>query len=350
MDVSPSTLALPGCGGRIGDALEAFRVDEVPLYAAEGDGPHRYVRLQKCGWTTDAAVRAVAKAAGVPARDIGTAGLKDRAAVTTQWISVPDSSPEPDTWDLPDGLAILEATRHRNKLRTGHLLGNRFTLTVVDVDDPSHAEAIADVLRTTGTLNVFGAQRFGHGGRNLAKAIRFLDNGGRATGKRARFERKMWPSVVQSECFNRYAVARAAAGFERLFAGETVRLAGAGRHFRVEDADAELPRLHAGDIVLTGRLPGGKVPAFSDDAGQLEAVALHDAGLTSDRLGVLERLAPGARRDLVLVPEDLTVETGPDALVLSFALPAGAYATRVLREFTRQPFGEPIRGPAPEDA
>lgn len=348
MDVPPSTLELPGCGGRIGDPLDAFRVDEIPLYPASGEGPHRYVRLRKAGWNTDAAARAVAKAAGVSPRDVGTAGLKDRHAVTTQWLSVPDTSPEPETWDLPEGLEIVEATRHRNKLRTGHLLGNRFTLSVVDVDAPQHAAAIADALRSGGTLNVFDAQRFGHGGRNLHKALRFLDNGGRASGKRARFERKMWPSVVQSECFNRYAVARVAAGLDRLFAGETVRLAGAGQHFRVDDVDAETPRLLAGDLVLTGRLPGGRVPPFSADAAALEAEAQREAGLTPERLDVLDRLAPGARRDLLLVPEDLTVDVGDGGFVLSFTLPAGAYATRVLREFTRQPSDAPLRGPEPE--
>lgn len=324
--------------------MDAFRVDEVPLYPASGEGPHRYVRIEKRGWNTNAAVRAIAKAAGVQPRDIGTAGLKDRAAVTTQWISVPDASPEPDTWDLPDGVEVIESTRHRNKLRTGHLLANRFTLRVVDVDDPGAADAIAHRLRTLGTLNVFGAQRFGHDGANLQKALAFLDRGGRVSGKRARFERKMWPSVVQSECFNRYAVARAAAGLDRLLEGETVRLAGAGQHFRVDDVAAETPRLSTGDIVLTGRLPGGRVPAFSGEAGAIEAEAARAAGLTEARRDVLEGLAPGARRDLFLVPEALEVSVQPAGLVLSFTLPAGAYATRVLREFTRQPAGTPIRG------
>lgn len=349
LDVPPTTAHLPGCGGRIADELEAFRVDEIPLYPASGEGPHRYVKLEKRGWNTNAAVRAIAKATGVAPRDIGTAGLKDRAAVTTQWLSVPDTSPEPDTWDLPDGLAIVEATRHRNKLRTGHLLANRFTLRVVDADAPDNAAAIRDALATGGTLNVFGPQRFGHDGRNLGKAMRFLDRDGRVSGKKARFERKMWPSVAQSECFNRYAVARQALGFDRLLAGETVRLAGAGKHFVIEDVAAETPRLTSGDIVLTGRLPGGRVPAFADEAGALEAEAIAAAGLTEERLAVLTRLAPGARRDLLLVPEGLTVEADGDAIVLSFTLPAGAYATRILREFTRQAPGEPIRGPGADD-
>jgi tRNA pseudouridine13 synthase len=109
-------LAAPG--GRVGDSVEDFCVDEIPLYAAEGDGDHWYVQLEKRSMTTPQLIRAVATASGASERDIGRAGLKDRHAVTTQWLSVPvPKTAPPETWELPDGVRLCAATRHRNKLK-----------------------------------------------------------------------------------------------------------------------------------------------------------------------------------------------------------------------------------------
>src|SRR5690242_8130075 len=116
------TADLPAAGGRIGPSPEDFRVDEVPLYAASGTGEHLYVRIEKTGMNTRDAVRALARAAGVQPSEIGTAGMKDKHAVTSQWMSLPArGTPPPETWILGDRLRVLETSRHGNKLRTGHL-------------------------------------------------------------------------------------------------------------------------------------------------------------------------------------------------------------------------------------
>lgn len=129
-----STTDLPAPGGRIGPSPEDFCVDEVPLYEPSGAGAHFYVRLRKRGLATPEAITLLAQAASVESHEIGSAGMKDKHAVTTQWLSVPaDRAKPPEAWSLPDGLQILAVSRHNNKLRTGHLRGNSFCIRLVDV-------------------------------------------------------------------------------------------------------------------------------------------------------------------------------------------------------------------------
>jgi len=86
------TEPLAGIGGQISARSEDFVVDEVQLYDWSGEGDHLMVRFRKTGMNTQFAVKAIARAAGVDARDIGVAGQKDRWAVTSQWVSIPKRS------------------------------------------------------------------------------------------------------------------------------------------------------------------------------------------------------------------------------------------------------------------
>lgn len=332
---------LPPVGGRVGPEPEDFRVDEVPAYAASGKGEHQYVLAKKRLLTTQELAKRLARAAGVQERDVGYAGMKDKYAVTTQWLSVCSKTALSPELELGPGVEVLQVTRHDNKLRTGHLQGNRFTITLLGVGEGAleRATAIVNRLREDGLPNYFGAQRFGHGGRNLADALAWLQRGGRG---RNRFEQKLFPSVVQSELFNRYLTARLALGARQLIAGEVVRLDGAGAMFRVDDVAAEQPRLEKRDVHLTGPMLGPKLRPAADAALELEQRLTAELGLTEEMLGVLGREAPGVRRDLFAPLSDLSLEAAPDrsepALSLSFTLPAGGYATEVLRQLTHEPF------------
>lgn len=332
---------LPPVGGRLGPEPEDFRVDEVPLYAHSGKGEHQYLHVQKRLLTTPELVRRLARACGVQERDIGYAGLKDKYAVTSQWLSVFSKTPFSTELELGEEARVLAVTRHDNKLRTGHLLGNRFAITLLGVhaDAEARAQAIVERLRGAGLPNYFGAQRFGHGGRNLADALRFLERGGRS---RNRFEQKLLPSVVQSELFNRYLSARLALGAGQLIAGEVVRLEGTGAMFRVDDVEKEQPRLAARDLHLTGPMIGPKLRPAGGDALALEQRLAQELGLGEPALATLARLAPGTRRDLFAPLGDLSFELVPGraepALRLAFTLPAGGYATEVIRQLTHAPF------------
>ena len=359
----PSTAALPHCppatfddlaplGGRLGPDPEDFVVDERPLYRPSGSGHHRYVRVRKRGWTTPAMVQTLAKAAGVFVRDVGYAGMKDRHAVTTQWISLPATSRPPEEWDLPVDLEVLEHALHDNKLRTGHLAGNHFVLQLVDVEPANleHVDRWRERLTHRGYPNYFGFQRFGAEGANLERAFRWLSSldrgppgqeghGRRRRRRREDFNDKLYSSVLQSEIFNQYLTARIRRGLDQLLDGEVVRLDGSTKVFVVEDPAHELERWRSLDIHLTGPLPGPKMRQPQGDAARLELSVIEGLGLSASHLAHLGRHAPGTRRDLLVRPEGLSFEPLPKAgLRLSFTLPAGAYATELVRQLAGTPW------------
>lgn len=325
---------LPPIGGRLGDEREDFCVSELPAYEFSGEGEHLYVRLRKTGRTTRDLVKAVSRVTGVRDRDIGFAGMKDKHAVTDQWLSLmARDAGDPELWDLPDWASVLESTKHGNKLRTGHLRGNRFVLRLVDVPEGAAVdaalEALVEAIGSRGFLNVFDAQRFGYDGRNLDEGVAWL--GGRKVGDRRL--RKLLASALQSEMFNRYAIARSALGFDNLIDGEVVRLDGSSAVFVVEDRETEEQRLRSGDIHLTGPMHGPKMRAGSGPAATLEAEAA--SVFSEEALECLAREAPGTRRDLLVKPEEFTGQREDNgAVILSFVLPSGAYATRLIAEMT----------------
>jgi tRNA pseudouridine13 synthase len=340
-------------GGRVGPDPEDFVVDEQPLYAASGQGDHWYVRLAKRERTTADLKRAVADAAQVPEREVGYAGLKDKHAVTTQWLSVPvPHSVPPAEWQLSEPYRVLEITRHANKLRIGHLEGNRFRIRLVGLAPEARAAApaLCERVRQQGIGNYFGPQRFGLDQRNLETALSLLAR--RRLGPRAGQRGKFLASVIQSELFNRYLIARSELGRDRLLAGDVVRLQGSRAVFLIEDPEREAPRLAAGDIHLTGPIVGPKMKQSQGRPLELERAAAASVGLDEAGLRELGRSAPGTRRDLLLRPASLSWRFegagSEEALIVEFGLPAGAYASLVIRALTRQdyradapPEGEP---------
>ena len=140
-----------------------------------------------------------------------------------------------------------------------------------------------------------------------------------------------------TEVFNRYAMARVGLGRDRLLPGDVVRFSDGRAMFTVEDAEQELPRLQRGELRLTGPMVGPKMKAGAGVPLALEQEALASLGLDERSLSALGRWAPGTRRDLMLWPRELSVEAAGDGSVtLAFELPAGAYASLVVRTLTRQ--------------
>lgn len=166
------TADLPGIGGFLKTQFEDFAVEEVPLYEASGTGTHAYIQIQKRGYSTMEAARLIAKAIGRKSFDIGYAGLKDTRAVTTQWFSVEhEYNARFEGLALPPGLKILQVSRHKNKIKLGHLAGNKFIIKVRNpewqrVGTPmdeivARAVAVLERLEKSGVPNFFGPQRFG---------------------------------------------------------------------------------------------------------------------------------------------------------------------------------------------
>ena len=140
------TAHIPGIGGIFKESDEDFLVTEIPAYLPCGEGEHLFVEIEKRGITTLEAIRRIGRALNLPEREIGYAGMKDSRGITRQTISLPRIRLEAALeLDIP-GIRILSALRHRNKLKLGHLRGNRFRVRVRGVSDGA-GERAAQVLK-----------------------------------------------------------------------------------------------------------------------------------------------------------------------------------------------------------
>jgi tRNA pseudouridine13 synthase len=278
------TAGLAGSGGTLKASPEDFRVDELPAYLPSGSGPHLYLRVEKRGRTTRDVLRDLAARLGVPERDAGYAGLKDRAAVTTQWLSFP-SARDPDPAALTsDGLRVLELSRHANKLRTGHSRGNRFAL-LIRGGDLDRARSCAAALAERGLPNFFGAQRFGADGRNaeVGRAILKGENGAEARrAQRDRFLRRLTISACQSALFNRWLAERMADGlFASALAGDVLKKLDSGGTFTCAEPDADAPRVARFEVSPAGPMFGHRLrPATTGEPRVREERILSAEGMT----------------------------------------------------------------------
>jgi tRNA pseudouridine13 synthase len=336
VDLPYLTQGLPGTGGVLRAQPEDFFVDEVPAYPPSGDGEHVFVRIEKRGLTTAQAVQRIARALGVHERDLGVAGMKDRHAVTRQWISLPPPvTPEQATALALEDVTILEAARHGHKLRTGHVRANRFVLRVREVgpDAEARARAILDVLaRPPGAPNWYGEQRFGKAGDNAAKG-RDIVMGGKPP--RDRKLARLFVSALQSELFNQWLVARMGGGlYARVLAGDVLHKVGGGM-FTCEDPATDEARLLAGELVITGPMFGDRMRAATGDAGAREDAVLAAAGLARDSFASVRAIAEGTRRDATILVGEPSVAADDGTLEVAFTLPGGAYATAVMRELMK---------------
>jgi tRNA pseudouridine13 synthase len=332
------TRDLPGTGGALRTTPEDFVVDEVPAYLPAGEGDHLMVRVQKRLMTTDDVARALASRAGCRPQEVGYAGRKDRDAVTTQWFSVPATADPAALASLDlDGVRVLESGRHHNKLRTGHLHGNRFAVTLRAVcdDAEARARAILERIAAEGLPNGFGPQRFGRDGRNVEQAREWIVGGRRPPRDKSR--RMFLVSSLQAALFNRVVERRLADGGIRALDGDICKRHDSGGMFVAGAADEVAPRIAAREVSPTGPIYGARMWWPEGAAKALEEEILRDAGLDPDVLERFKKDGKGSRRPLRVFPEDVAWRTDGDALVLEFTLDAGSFATTLLAEVTKDP-------------
>ena len=396
------TAALPGTGGILRAESADFLVEEIPLYAACGEGDHLYLTVEKCGITTFDLIRQVARALHCSEREIGYAGLKDARAVTRQTVSVPQRRPADVAGLVLPGIRILAAHCHRNKLRLGHLAGNRFRIRIHQpgADALPRAEAILAVLQQHGVPNRFGDQRYGITGNShrIGRAILHDDftaagqeivgdpavirhpawqsaalafRAGDLDGALSRLPRHCLPerrllealragqppraavlalprrllrlylSAYQSSLFDRLLDMRLHA-LTQLWPGDIACKHVNGACFSVLDPAAEQPRAEAFEISPTAPLFGCKVPLAGGQAGLLERRLLEEERLTLEafrRPGGLTM--DGERRPLRVPLTEVTAANDGTDLLLAFRLPKGSFATAVLHEVLKNSAAPP---------
>ena len=296
------------------------------------------MRLTREGWTTRALARELRRSFDLRDVDVGFAGRKDKHARTTQTFSL--NLPNVDESSVAQRIKgnlpveVEWVRRHRNKIRAGHLLGNRFRIVVVDPKPAAidKAEPIAAALKEHGLPNFYGPQRFGKYDDNAERGREILLT---AKGPRKRWLRRLLLRAYQSALFNTWLVARIDHGwFERVLVGDVAKKLDTGGLFEVEDVEADGRRFESGEVTYTGPIYGSRMWWADGKPGQLEREVLEEARVTEDMLA-RERLN-GSRRRARLLLDDLEVQKYPDGVLFNFTLPKGSYATTVLREFMKE--------------
>ncbi|MCA9243216.1 MAG: tRNA pseudouridine(13) synthase TruD [Phycisphaerales bacterium] len=351
-----------------------FIVEEIPLYPASGSGTHTYFLLEKTGLSTMNALGDIARALNVKRRDIGYAGLKDARAVTRQWMSVEHMNPrDVQKLDIPR-MRVLKVEKHSNKLKLGHLSGNRFTIRVRDTH-PERLAQLQDALRKLAQLgvpNYFGQQRFGgrgdtwavgraiavgemqaaldlilgrpgpydHGeilrGRQLYEAGRYQDALRRWPGmfrnerralkalaqsrgsvKRGFYAidlqlRRFYISAYQSHLFNQVVARRMPHGLDKLMGGDLAFRHAGHAVFLVDDAAVEQPRADAFEISPTGPLFGYRMTQPTGEPAAMEAAALAAEDLRPDAFENGHSRVQGSRRPMRFPLEDADARLGAD--------------------------------------
>jgi tRNA pseudouridine13 synthase len=324
---------------------DRFIVEEIPAYTPSGEGTHTFLWLEKRGLTTFDAIALIARAFGVHARDVGYAGMKDKQATTRQWLSVPGLEPERALTFAEGGVRILTAARHGNKLRTGHLRGNRFEVVLAGAatdDEIAALRARFDEASARGVPNRYGEQRFGADATNSARGLALLRGERQERDKR---KRKLMLSALQSAVFNRTLELRATRGaLTNVIQGDVLKKTDTGGLFVSTEPAVDQLRVDAGEICPTAPLPGGREiePPPGSPARALEDEAIAAVGATREDFEKYGRDLPGARRPVLLriseaaFSEEPATDGDTRAVRLRFTLPAGGYATVVVAAVTQE--------------
>lgn len=328
-----------------------FVVTELPLYDFSGEGEHLVLKIRKKDLATWDAIEILAKFLNCSSREFGYAGLKDKNAMTVQSISVHRKYEEQLKSFQNENLKILETTYHNNKIKVGHLKGNKFFIRlkrVGAIEKRKIEEALGSIV-TNGIPNYFGFQRFGIEGDNYKKGKDIID--GKLKEKRRNLK-QMYINAYQSYLFNswlskRVEISKLVEAFEpkeiyqrlnlpldvvkqmkkqkhpfKLITGDLLSHYPFGKIFTIENLEEESLKFNERDRVPTGLLSGKRVKNSVDLAYEIEKE--FEENTSED----------GARRFAWIFPEDISSNYKEDKnwMEIQFYLPKGSYATEVIAE------------------
>jgi len=310
---------------------EDFKVNELFEGSFSGEGEHILLKIEKKGLNTEDVVKSLARLLNRPIKSISYAGLKDRQAITTQWLSIHAPGEEIEGIDLisETGWRVLEYTRHSKKLKPGFLSGNQFILRLKEVSDIDVLVQRIELIKTRGVPNYFGEQRFGRNAGNLYKAEQILVEGRKI---KDRFLKGMYFSAARSWIFNSVLAKRVEENTWNIpINGDLMQLGGTHSVFSCSEVTDELNRrVIEKDISPTSPLPGKTKSLVSGDA--LELIQKVYEQWNPWILGLEKQGLEESWRANIIHPEQLEYSIEDRTVELTFNLPAGSYATTVLRE------------------
>ncbi|NQU63009.1 MAG: tRNA pseudouridine(13) synthase TruD [SAR324 cluster bacterium] len=327
---------LPGLGGHIKRSAEDFEVEEIPAYEPCGEGEHLFLWVEKRDLSSDQMMQHIARGLDIPSREIGSAGKKDKTAVTRQFVSVPRKAADRVDRLESDNLRVLSSCAHTNKYAVGHSKGNRFKIVIRDlaVSDPVVIEQIIERVKEMGFPNFYGIQRFGVQGDTADIGFRILNGDEASLPKqwRIKIHKKFALSAAQSLIFNRYLLWRLIEKGSSLMLGDVV-FKKTGGIFRVEDLETEQRRYLAQEFIPAGPIFGKKTYPATDEALAFENEILSRMKIDRAVFSDFGKMLLGTRRAIFCRPEGLLHRLSGKDLLLEFSLPAGSYATVLLAEF-----------------
>ena len=267
-------------------------------------------------------------------------GLKDRYAVTRQWFSIylpGKADPDLEKFKI-EGCEILKTTRHNKALKHSALRGNLFTIKVSNLalnnkplqeSDLNNIVKRIELIKTNGLPNYFGEQRFGIDGGNLDVATRLFE--GKSDDDQ--LSQRMAVSAARSHMFNLVLQQRIQNQTWNQYSPGDVCMLNGSKSFFVPNATdlVDVPsRMQCFDIHPTGLMFGKGDLHVTEKVGELEQGIIEQESLFAK--GLMGRNLPMERRALRVKLHDFTYQVTPESIHLSFMLPAGSYATSVVRE------------------
>lgn len=306
-----------------------FVVQEQIKLEPTGDGEHLWLLCRKTGMNTQFLADRLAQWAGVAKRDVAYAGMKDRHAVTDQWFSIQlpgKASPELDTLKL-DGVEVLQAHRHQQKIRPAVIQQNRFIITLREIEQSKGLQARWQQICEQGVPNYFGEQRFGIEGGNVDKARAMF------AGKRikSKHQRGIYLSAARSHLFNLLLAQRLVDdSIYQPLPGDCMMLSGSRSFFTYHGEADTLERLQQGDVRLALPLWGDGHDGMAPELAEFCQTTL--AAETQLMSGLENARVKLAYRPALLKPLLPDLQLSANTATITFSLPAGAFATTVLRE------------------
>ncbi len=324
-----------GLSGQIRQSPEDFKVTEKLGFSPSGQGEHLFLYVQKTGLTTHQLIEQLASITGIQGHRIGYAGLKDKHAITRQWLSLhlPGVQRIPAIADT-DNMQILTAGWHDKKLRVGVHRSNEFEITIRNIrGETNKLKETIEAIKNLGFANYFGEQRFGRQQDNVSQAIKTLNN--RHKYKRlSRNKKSLYVSALRSELYNQILAKRIERGiWKRPIEGDLYMLAGSQSIFSETLSDEIINRYQILDIHSAISLYG-----IGDSRIDRQAFLLEEEIINANpeiKNTLLQLAIKRALRANRAVAKDFRVDfqTEESVMKIQVELGKGVYLTSLLNHF-----------------